>query len=256
MNILLLAVLLPACLADKPSSSHGHSFFRLPSHSGESSEETFIRRPVFSPRPPLRPVSAPRQAPRSTFPAPRLSPQSPFAPRPAAQSSFSAPRPAAQSSFSAPRPAPRPSASPRSSPQPSYSAPQPSYQPSGPVVPILVDERVHPDGGAYSFLIETGDGLKWQETGRPIPGEEGPVSAASGSYSFTLPDGQVFQLSYVADENGFQPESPFLPVAPEFPHPIPAHALEQIERGRLEHEARARGELRQAPARGYGAPPQ
>ena len=53
---------------------------------------------------------------------------------------------------------------------------------------------------------------------------------------FTLPDGQVFQMSYVADENGFQPQSSFLPVAPEFPHEIPQFVLDQIEKARFEEK--------------------
>ncbi|XP_037780621.1 cuticle protein AM1239-like [Penaeus monodon] len=145
-------------------------------------------------------------------------------------SSFShRPRPASRPSFSAPIPAP----------QPTYSAPRSA---PGPVVPILVDDRVHPNAGAYSFNVETGDGISRQESGSPIPAKEGPVTVMSGSYSFTLPDGQQFELRFVADENGFQPQSPFLPVAPAFPHPIPAHALRQIERAR------------QGPSQGYSAP--
>ncbi|XP_069985481.1 larval cuticle protein LCP-17-like [Penaeus vannamei] len=84
--------------------------------------------------------------------------------------------------------------------------------------------------------------------------------ASSGIYIFTFPDGQVFDLQFVANSNGFQPQSPLLPVAPAFPHPIPAHALKQIERGRLELEACARGE-RQSSSQGqaklschYGQP--
>nr|XP_027218966.1 pupal cuticle protein 20-like [Penaeus vannamei] len=146
-------------------------------------------------------------------------------------------RPASRPSFSAPRPAP----------QPTYSAPRSA---PGPLVPILVDDRVHPDAaGAYSFNVETGDGISRQESGSPIPAKEGPVTAMSGSYSFTLPDGQKFELRYVR-ENGFQPDSAFLPVAPAFPHPIPAHALEQIERARQEDAARSR----QGSSQGYSAP--
>ena len=55
-----------------------------------------------------------------------------------------------------------------------------------------------------------------------------------------MPDGQLFELKFVADENGFQPESPFLPVAPAFPHPIPDFVLAQIEKARLEDEAAER----------------
>ncbi|XP_042877868.1 cuticle protein AM1199-like [Penaeus japonicus] len=122
----------------------------------------------------------------------------------------------------------------------SYDAPAP--HPSSPVrlIQIIRDDRVHPAAdGSYTFDVETEDGISRHESG-------GPGGAQQGSVSFTFPDGQVFDLQFVADANGYQPQSPFLPVAPAFPHPIPVHALEQIERGRLEHEARARGELRES----------
>lgn len=41
---------------------------------------------------------------------------------------------------------------------------------------------------------------------------------------FLLSDGTVAEVRYVANENGFQPESDILPT----PHPPPAHALKQI----------------------------
>lgn len=51
-------------------------------------------------------------------------------------------------------------------------------------------------------------------------------------------DGRVAEVKYQADENGFQAQSPLLPVAPEFPHPIPQFVLDQIafaeEQSRLE----------------------
>ena len=46
--------------------------------------------------------------------------------------------------------------------------------------------------------------------------------------------GEVFELKFVANENGYQPESSALPVAPEFPHPIPQFVLDQIEKARRE----------------------
>ncbi|XP_042894017.1 cuticle protein AM1199-like [Penaeus japonicus] len=130
----------------------------------------------------------------------------------------------------------------------SYDAPAPHASSPVQQVPIIRDERVHPAAdGTYSFDVETGDGVTRHESG-------GPGGAQQGTVSFTFPDGQVFNLQFVADANGYQPQSPFLPVAPAFPHPIPAHALEQIERGRLEHEARARENQRQSSSQGQAAP--
>ncbi|KAK7075176.1 Structural constituent of cuticle [Halocaridina rubra] len=100
------------------------------------------------------------------------------------------------------------------------------------------------DGSKYSFAIETEDGIQREEFGSAIDdgSAEGAVAQA-GSFSFTLPDGQEFELTFVADENGFQPQSSFLPVAPEFPHEIPQFVLEQIEKARLEDEAEERANV-------------
>ncbi|XP_050717403.1 cuticle protein CP14.6-like [Eriocheir sinensis] len=117
---------------------------------------------------------------------------------------------------------------------------------------ILVDERqMADDASSYTFKIETQDGITRQESGSVLPGtgsEEGGIEQ-SGTVSFTLPDGQLFQLSYVADENGFQPESSFLPVAPEFPHEIPQFVLDQIAKAREEEKESPR-----QPSSNYASP--
>ena len=67
-------------------------------------------------------------------------------------------------------------------------------------------------------------------------------------YSYTAPDGTPVHVQYVADENGFQPQSDLLPVAPAFPHPIPQFVLDQIAFAAEEDARKAREEQRQAPA--------
>ncbi|XP_076035280.1 cuticle protein AM/CP1114-like [Oratosquilla oratoria] len=110
-------------------------------------------------------------------------------------------------------------------------------------VPIIKDDRVHPDEhGAYSLDMETGDGIMRSEQG-------GAAGSQQGKVSFTFPDGQVFDLTFVADENGYQPQSSFLPVAPAFPHPIPQFVLDQIEFARQQEAAREK-----SPSRSYGTP--
>merc|ERR1711887_191776 len=76
-----------------------------------------------------------------------------------------------------------------------------------------------------------------------------------GVISFTHPDGTPFHLTFVADENGFQPQSDALPVAPAFPHPIPDFVLEQIEFARQQKEAESR-EVKsvRVPSSRYGRP--
>ncbi|XP_050700771.1 cuticle protein AMP1A-like [Eriocheir sinensis] len=107
------------------------------------------------------------------------------------------------------------------------------------VVPILRDERIQEDDGRYNFDVETGNGILLSQAGSPVA--EGAIAAA-GQYSYTAPDGTRVELKFVADENGFQPESALLPVAPEFPHPIPQFVLDQIAFAAEEDARRARGE--------------
>ncbi|XP_045593222.1 cuticle protein AM1199-like [Procambarus clarkii] len=129
-----------------------------------------------------------------------------------------------------------------------YGAPGPApHHSAGPQIAIIRDDRVHPDAqGLYSLDVETEDGIRRQESG-------GPGGSQQGSVSFTFPDGQVFDLKFVADAAGYQPQSSFLPVAPEFPHPIPQFVLDQIAFAAQEDAARARGESR-GPSASYGPP--
>ncbi|XP_047469331.1 cuticle protein AMP1A-like [Penaeus chinensis] len=117
-------------------------------------------------------------------------------------------------------------------------------RPDAQQVPILRDDRVIEDDGRYNFDVETGNGILLSESGSP--GSEGAINSAGRFslkrseqkvaqvqqvrfiHSYTAPDGTPVQVQFVADENGFQPQSDLLPVAPEFPHPIPDFVLEQI----------------------------
>ncbi|XP_064094715.1 cuticle protein AMP1A-like [Macrobrachium nipponense] len=114
-------------------------------------------------------------------------------------------------------------------PQQGYGAPAPRSSvrdDSFEDVAILRDERVHEDDGRYNFDVEAENGIRASESGSP-DGPEGTIVSA-GEYSYTAPDGTDVLVKYVANENGFQPQSDLLPVAPEFPHPIPQFVLDQI----------------------------
>ncbi|XP_071516406.1 cuticle protein AMP1A-like [Panulirus ornatus] len=133
---------------------------------------------------------------------------------------------------------------------PQYSAPQPPrYDDSHEVVAILRDDRVIEDDGRYNFDMEAANGIVVSESG--APGADGAI-ASSGYFSYTSPEGVPVHVKFVADANGFQPESDLLPVAPAFPHPIPQFVLDQIAFAAEEDAARARG--KSAPSGSYGAP--
>ena len=69
--------------------------------------------------------------------------------------------------------------------------------------------------GSYKYDFETSDGIKTEEQGElKNAGSENEAISVRGSYSYTGPDGQVYTVTYIADENGFQPQGAHLPVAP------------------------------------------
>ena len=109
---------------------------------------------------------------------------------------------------------------------------------TNPPVAILRANQVNPDAfGAHSSDFEAGNGIVFT-----MSGSEGATGGANivGSYSYTQDDGSLAEVKYVANENGFQPESSLLPVAPAFPHPIPQFVRDQIEFARIEDERKAR----------------
>ncbi|XP_066983731.1 cuticle protein AMP4-like [Macrobrachium rosenbergii] len=105
-------------------------------------------------------------------------------------------------------------------------------------IAIVRQVQVNPDAlGAHSSDFEAENGIVFQ-----FSGSEGVLGGANmiGSWSYPQADGTLAEVSFVADENGFQPQSSLLPVAPAFPHPIPQFVLDQIEFARLEDERRAK----------------
>ncbi|XP_068249885.1 cuticle protein AMP4-like isoform X1 [Palaemon carinicauda] len=109
-------------------------------------------------------------------------------------------------------------------------------------IAIVRQVQVNPDAlGAHSSDFESANGIVFQ-----FSGSEGVLGGANmiGSYSYPQADGTLASVSFVADENGFQPQSSLLPVAPAFPHPIPQFVLDQIEFARLEKERQEREGVR------------
>merc|ERR1712106_1148236 len=89
----------------------------------------------------------------------------------------------------------------------------------------LHSDVAHPDeDGSHSMSFAADNGIDFQLSGQE--GEDGGANMV-GSFMYIV-DGVAVPMTFVANENGYQPESSLLPVAPAFPHPIPQFVLDQI----------------------------
>lgn len=62
------------------------------------------------------------------------------------------------------------------------------------------------------FRYETSNGISQQEQGQLInAGTDNEAIAVRGQFQYTGPDGVTYTVTYVADENGFQPQGAHIP---------------------------------------------
>lgn len=89
-----------------------------------------------------------------------------------------------------------------------------------PQVPVLTRSEIRDDFNQFA-LSYSSPGMSVAQRGalKPIQTENGleNVLVQQGSYAYYGPDGKLYQLSYIADENGFQPIADFLPTTPPAP---------------------------------------
>ncbi|XP_071552023.1 cuticle protein AMP4-like [Panulirus ornatus] len=106
----------------------------------------------------------------------------------------------------------------------------PQLQDVRPIVQVLRDERQDDGNGYFNYALEADNGIYMAAAG--TPGSEGQTNI-EGTYR--LPDGDGFaEVRFIANENGFQPQSDLLPK----PHPLPDHVVELL---RIAEEQRAAG---------------
>ncbi|XP_037720260.1 larval cuticle protein 65Ab1-like [Drosophila subpulchrella] len=79
---------------------------------------------------------------------------------------------------------------------------------------VRLDSDVLPD--KWSYTLETSDGTSIDQQGLVKDvGTEHEAAVVHGSYTWVdEKTGEKFTVTYVADENGFQPQGAHLPVAP------------------------------------------
>lgn len=79
-------------------------------------------------------------------------------------------------------------------------------------------DDVRPDG--FNTLLKTSNGIEIQQSGDEL-------GNSAGSFSWVSPEGVPVVVKFVADENGYQPQSDLLPIPPPIPDAI-QRALEYI----------------------------
>ncbi|XP_068903786.1 flexible cuticle protein 12-like [Tenebrio molitor] len=66
--------------------------------------------------------------------------------------------------------------------------------------------------GGYKFSYQTSNGLSSDEQGEVRnEGREDESIAVRGQFSYVGPDGVTYTVTYIADENGFQPQGAHIP---------------------------------------------
>ncbi|XP_045471858.1 endocuticle structural glycoprotein SgAbd-4-like [Harmonia axyridis] len=100
-----------------------------------------------------------------------------------------------------------------------YVVAAPQGSPSTEPIPIVKQEQEVNFDGSYKYSFETGNGIKADEQGflKNAGKEDEEIQVAQGNVEYTAPDGQVIKLTFIADENGFQPQGDHIPTPPPIP---------------------------------------
>lgn len=96
-----------------------------------------------------------------------------------------------------------------------FAAPQGSTEP----VPIIRDDSQINGDGSYQYTYETGNGISADQKGELKKVGDVEALAVQGEYKYPGEHGDI-EVSYTADENGFQPKGAHLPTAPPVPEAI------------------------------------
>ncbi|XP_055595039.1 cuticle protein CP14.6-like [Uranotaenia lowii] len=83
---------------------------------------------------------------------------------------------------------------------------------------VILNQVYEPNpDGSYIYSYETSNGIRAEQRGfLKNPGTPGEAQVMQGSYSYTGPDGVVYTINYIADENGYRAEGAHIPSAPRY----------------------------------------
>ncbi|KAJ2948957.1 hypothetical protein O0L34_g5895 [Tuta absoluta] len=92
---------------------------------------------------------------------------------------------------------------------------------------ILKQELDINNEGSYRWQFETSNGIYGQAEGylKNGPNSEYPSLESKGSSRYVSPQGEIIELTYVANEDGYQPQGSHLPT----PHPVPEYIVRSIQ---------------------------
>lgn len=96
-----------------------------------------------------------------------------------------------------------------------FAAPQ---APTEPIPIVRQDSQVNGDG-SYQYSFETGNGISADQKGDLKKVGEVDALEVHGQFQYPGEDGNI-QLTYTADENGYQPQGAHLPTPPPIPEAI------------------------------------
>ena len=94
---------------------------------------------------------------------------------------------------------------------------------------VLRSDYAQNENGEFQFAYETENGISGQASGKvKLVGKDEAALEVTGSNAYKSPEGDVYSVSYVANEFGYQPQGAHLPTPPA-PVPIPDYIARAIE---------------------------
>lgn len=90
-----------------------------------------------------------------------------------------------------------------------HASPNAPANPDAQAETLRSEAEVGPE--SYNYAYKTSNNIEAQEKGELHDDGENKAIVATGSFKFTAPDGIEYEITYIADKNGFQPTGAHIP---------------------------------------------